>query len=220
MFYVRINKVSLKKNGELLGKGEVQLMSFINYSEDDFPSLQKFFDTNDDEQKAAAVRSAIEKVVNSRIMMPIAKVRDNSVITFGDTGYIVYKSKIIPEDFSWMILAVESDKKTRDTAALLQTVLTEDNVSSLIGTIAKLAATADPVTESITAIYKFVSKTAFGLSANDKDDQVGYYLCSFIRGLDYPHGNREVIGSKDTTGNMTIDYSFFGFESYAAESVS
>ena len=100
MFYVRINKVKILNNREMLGKGEIQLMSFVTKGKSDFPMLEDFFNTNSSRAKRKFVKQAIEKVISSRILIPIQKFKDNQEIFFGDTGYIVYQSDTIPEDLN------------------------------------------------------------------------------------------------------------------------
>jgi hypothetical protein len=49
------------------------------------------------------------------------------------------------------------------------------------------------------------------LRAN-KDDLVGYWQASLFREQDYPHGARDRQDVYDTTGNILVDYTLFGFE--------
>lgn len=109
----------------MLGKGEIQFMSFVTKGESSFPMLQEFFHTSDAAIKKELIIQAIEEVVNSRILLPIQKFKDNQQVYFGDTGYIVFKSKTIPEDLNWMFLAIELDNKTRTNANLLIAILTD-----------------------------------------------------------------------------------------------
>jgi hypothetical protein len=117
MFYLRINKVKILNNREMLGKAEIQFMSFVSEGEKDFPNLKDFFHTNNEDEKKEIIRGAVEQVISSRIILPVAKIRDNQTIYFGDTGYIVHKSNSIPQDLNWMFLAIEMDEKTRTNAA-------------------------------------------------------------------------------------------------------
>jgi hypothetical protein len=49
------------------------------------------------------------------------------------------------------------------------------------------------------------------LRAN-KDDLVGYWQASLNRAEHFPHGCRDKQDVYDTTGNILIDYTLFGFE--------
>jgi len=92
MFYLRINKVKILNNREFFGKEEVQFMSFITTGNDDFSALSAFFETTDIAEQKSLITEAVEQVVASRIMTTVHKVRDNHQLTFGDTGYILYKA--------------------------------------------------------------------------------------------------------------------------------
>lgn len=219
MFYVRLNKLRIVKNRELLGKGEVQFMSFVNHSRESFPNLDEFFETNDEARKKEIVKEAIARVVQSRILMTIYKVKDDSIITFGDTGYIVYESDDIPKDFSWQLIGIELDKRTRDTATLIKNILTDANIQTITNGIQVLASSSNPANGAVVALSKLIVTTILDLAQNKKDDQIGYYLSSFIEPLDYPHGIRDKQDVPDLTGNMFVDYSIFGYKEYAIEGV-
>ncbi len=212
MFYLRINKVKILNNREFFGKQEVQFMSFITTGTDDFPALSAFFETTDATEQRSLITEAVEQVVAARVMTTVHKVRDNHQLTFGDTGYILYKAQNIPADFSWKFMGVGIDQRTRDTGALLQTILTEDTISNLVTNIAKLATLANPVAAAATELTGLVANVVSTLFKNDKDDQIGLFIASFIRPLHYPHGIRDKQDVADITGNMYVDYSLFAYE--------
>ncbi|MFD1601686.1 hypothetical protein ACFSJW_16705 [Flavobacterium artemisiae] len=219
MFYVRLNRLRIIKNGDLIGKGEIQFMSFINQSTDSFPNLNEFFETNDEARKKEIIKESVSNVIQSRILMTINKVKDKSLITFGDTGYIVFKDEKIPKDFSWQIIGVELDKKTRDNAGLIKAVLTDSNVNVITNGIQALAKTTNPISGAVVELSKLVVGLILDIAKNKKDDQVGYYLSSFIEKLDYPNGIRDRQDVPDLTGNMFVDYSIFGYDDYAVKAV-
>lgn len=211
MFYVRINKVKILNNREMLGKGEIQLMSFVTKGESDFPMLEDFFNTNNRMAKRKFVKQAIEKVVNSRILMPIQKFKDNQEIFFGDTGYIVYQSETIPEELNWMFLAIELDQKTRTNAELISLLLADNTISDVVDSIANIAGVENPIINAITKLTTIIAKAVTEIFKNDRDDQAGLFLASFIRKEDYPFGKRDKKNVPDLTANMLIDYTIFGF---------
>lgn len=217
MFYVRLNKLRIRKSGDLIGKGEIQFMSFINHSEDSFPNLNEFINTNDATLKKEIVANAIKMVVTSRILMQIDKVKNNSEITFGDTGYIVYESNEIPKDFSWQLIGIENDAKYRDNAELLNSILTDTNITTITDGLSLLANAGNPLNGALVELSKLVIKTIITMVKKNRDDQVGYFLSSFIELLDYPNGIRDRINVSDLTGNMHVDYSIFGFKAYATK---
>ncbi|MDR1369043.1 MAG: hypothetical protein LBJ72_12175, partial [Dysgonamonadaceae bacterium] len=45
-----------------------------------------------------------------------------------------------------------------------------------------------------------------------KDDLAGYWQTTLNRAEHYPHGLRDRQDTPDTTGNIQVDYTLFGFE--------
>lgn len=211
MFYLRLNKIKILNNREMLGKGEIQIMSFVTKGESDFPMLQHFFDSNDDHDKRELIKQAVTKVVSSRIVTPIHKVKDNQSLYFGDTGYIVHKSDETPSDLNWMLLAIELDNNTRDNAELLSNILTDDNISTIVNTVSTLASISNPVASAITKLVTLVAKQLTEVFKNDKDDQAGLYISSFIKEADYPNGKRDKQDVPDLSANMFLDYTIFAY---------
>lgn len=211
MFYLRINKVKILNNREMLGKGEIQLMSFVTKGESDFPMLRDFFNTNQTVIKRDSVSQAIEKVVSSRIMMPIQKFKDNQEIFFGDSGYIVYRSKEIPEDLNWIFLAIELDQRTRSNAELISQLVTEKNITNIVDSLTGVANIETPVAYAITKLTTFIAKAITEVFKNDRDDQAGLFLTSFIKREHYPFGKRDKKNVPDLTSNMLIDYTIFAY---------
>lgn len=211
MFYLRLNKIKIENNGALLGMSEVQLMSFVTMGETDFPMLHEFYRTSDLIQKKQLISEAVTKVVSSRIMPEIQRVKDNQTIYFGDTGYNVYVSETIPDNLNWLVLALKSNQQTIDNAALLSQILTDKNLTTIIGIVSLLAKATNPVTAAVTEITTLVANSIFKLSANAKDKQLGLLLTSFNRTEHYPYGKRDAQDVPDTSGNMKIDYTIFGF---------
>jgi len=212
MFYLRLNKVRILNNREMLGKAEIQLMSFVTLGDSDFPMLNDFYKTNDENEKKKLVKTAIESVVSSRIMPEIQKIKDNQVIFFGDSGYNVFVSKKIPKDLNWMLLAIELDSKTRSNADLLKSILTESTIGTIVGALSSLASLSNPMTSAVTTLLSLVSNALIDVFKNDKDDQAGLLLTSFEKQQHYPNGKRDKQNVPDTTGNMFIDYTIFAFE--------
>jgi len=211
MFYLRLNKVKIRNNYKLLGKADVKIMSFITLGDSDFPMLDDFYNTNDDNLKKELVKQAVTKVLSSRIMPVIQKIKDNQTIFFGDSGYNVLVSETTPTDLNWMLMAIKSNKKTRDNAELAKAILTDTTISSIVGAIATLASLSNPVTAAITALSSIVADALIEIYSNDKDKQLGLLLTSFTQNEHYPHGKRDVQNTSDTTGNMHIDYTIFAF---------
>lgn len=212
MFYLRINKVKILNNREMLGKGEIQLMSFVTRGESGFPMLEGFFSTTDENKRKEMVKQVVESVISSRVIMPIQKFRDNQQVFFGDTGYIVYKSKTIPDDLNWMFLAIELDSRIRSNSELARAILTDESIALLVNSVSMLTGTPNPVAGAITKISTFVAKAVTEVFKNNRDDQAGLFLASFIRKEHYPNGKRDKEDVPDLTANMFLDYTIFAYE--------
>lgn len=211
MFYLRLNKLRIYSNGALLGMTEVQLMSFVTLGEADFPMLNDFYRTSDPAVKRQLVAQAVSRVVSSRVMPEIQRVKDNQLIFFGDTGYNVFVADAIPESVNWMLLAVKSNQQLVDNATLLSQILTEQNLTKLVGTLGVLAGAASPVTAAVTTLTTLVAESVLKLCMNAHDRQLGMLLTSFTRQEHYPYGKRDMQNVPDATGNMKVDYTIFGF---------
>ncbi len=211
MFYLRLNKLRIYSNGALLGMSELQLMSFVTLGEADFPMINEFFRTTDIALKRELVSQAVARVVSSRVMPQIQRVKDNQLIFFGDTGYNVLVSDTIPESINWMLLAIKSNQQTLDNTTLLSQILTEQNLTKLVGTIGMLGCAGNPVTAAVSTLTTLVAESILKLCANTKDRQLGLLLTSFARQEHYPYGKRDMQNVPDATGNMKVDYTIFGF---------
>jgi hypothetical protein len=211
MFYLRLNKVRIFNNYTLLGTSNVQLMSFVTKGDADFPMLSDFFHTSDELQKKQMVMAAATKVISSRLMPEIQRVKDNQIIYFGDTGYNVMVSETIPDNLNWMLLVAKSNRKTVETATLLQGVLTEKNLSTFVGALAVLASDLNPVSAAISTLTTLVAQSVLKIMQNTHDRELGLLLTSFNRAEHYPNGLRNREDVPDATGNMRIDYTIFGY---------
>lgn len=211
MFYLRLNKLRIYSNGALLGLTEVQLMSFVTLGEADFPMLNDFYRTSDITQKRELVSQAVSRVVSSRVMPEIQRVKDNQLIYFGDTGYNVFVADTIPESLNWMLLAVKSNQEMVDNTTLLSEILTGNNLVMLVGALGALSGAASPVTAAVSTLTTMVAESILKLCANTRDRQLGLLLTSFTRPEHYPYSKRDMQNVPDTTGNMKVDYTIFGF---------
>jgi len=211
MFYLRLNKIRIFNNYRLLGSSDLQLMSFVTMGEADFPKLNEFYRTSDAAVKKELIAQAVNKVLNSRIMPQIQRIKDNQVIYFGDTGYNVFVNDTIPQDLNWMLLAIKSSQQLVDNATLAGEIITEQNLNSLVVTIAMLAGVASPVTAAVSTLTLLVAQSVLKVCTNAKDHQLGLLLTSFVRQEHYPNGKRDAQDVPDATGNMKVDYTIFGF---------
>lgn len=221
MFYFRINRLKISDNREgkrflgILGKdlAQVKLISFVTTENANLPDMTEYLETNDQSVKLNILRSAVQKVVSSRILTTIENIRDNHIMEFGDTGYVLYQSKRIPENFDWQFIAYESDKRIRHTASMVQDVINDKGFKNFSLQLASILGTAtNPAFTAAVEIAKFTTSVITKSVKNNKDDMIGLLYTSLNRREHYPHGERKRDGIKDLTRNMSIDYSIFGYE--------
>jgi hypothetical protein len=99
MFYFRINKLKINDNHEspkflLIGPdiAQIKLFSFITTADISIPDIDELLSSTKEAKKRELCKNAVLQVVASRIFTTIDNVKDNSVMTFGDTGYVLYRS--------------------------------------------------------------------------------------------------------------------------------
>ena len=216
MFYLKLNKIKILNNRELLGKAEVQIMSFITTGNEQLPQLQNLLETTDQSVRGELIKSAVATVLSWRILTPAYKIRDNHQLFFGDAGFVVYKSKQIPEDLNWQLIAVELDGRTRENAELAESILSKNNnLDKILNGLLALAGESNPIPAVVKLIVGMVGQSLPKVLKRDKDDQIGLFITSLNRREHYQHGLRDKQDVPDLSGNMFIDYSIFGFENSA-----
>lgn len=220
MFYFRINRLRIfdNKEGKKLGflgrdLAQVKLISFISTDQVELPNLTEYLQTNDEAAKAQILTGAVEQVISSRILTQIENVRDGHVMTFGDTGYVLYQSETIPECFNWNFIAYESDKGARDTAQMIEDITKDSSFASFSSGLGSLIKRVpNPAMQACTQISKFAINIITKIAKQNRDDMVGILYMSLNRKEHYLHGERKKDDVPDLTNNMQIDYSLFGFE--------
>ncbi len=221
MFYFRINKLKIIDNREsgflffTRDRAEVKLLSFITTGNTDLPELANLMSAKSDEEKRKIIKETVKRCISSRSFVEIQNVRDNQTLTFGDTGYVLYQSETIPDDFNWIFLAIESDKETRDFGQFLEDIVKDEDFSSFSKDLLEIlseTASTNPAYAAGLAVAKFVTGILIGLLKNDKDDLIGVLYTSLNRREHYPHGDRKKDDVPDITHNMLMDYTVFGYE--------
>jgi len=221
MFFFRLNKLKIVDNHEkrsvlqLFGsdKAEVQLSSFVTTDSTELPELGELVATDNEHRKRKLAELAVARVINSRVLTTIENVTDNHEMTFGDTGYVLYQAERIPEQFDWILLAIESDQDVRDLGVAMNSVLqNEEFHSTLDQTLALATAAANPTYTAAVSIGKLVTKMLAQQCRKNNDDMIGVLYTSLNRREHYPHGERKKDKVADLTNNMFVDYSLFGFD--------
>jgi hypothetical protein len=219
-FYFKINKVKITDNRESgflffsRDLAEIKLESFFASSNSLSVNLEKYHrSAKNDQAKDEAVAELISGIVNSRTSIRIESVRDNQTLTFGDTGYAIYRAENIPEDVSWCLMAIEDDQNIRDVGDTIEQVMQNPGFNDFTKHFASLVgASANPSFTASVAIIRFIGQCVSIAMKKNKDDMVGLLYMSLNRREHYPNGERKSDGVMDLTGNMSIDYSVFGFE--------
>lgn len=217
MFYFRINKLQIFDNHEggffQRDLAQVKLMSFVTTDNSDIPNLDALVRETDAAKKKQLVADVVQQVVSARLLTEIDNVTDNAVLTFGDTGYVLYQSKAIPTDFNWCFVAMEGDENVREIGAELESIVNHPDFDGFASNLAMLIVGAvNPAYTAGVAIAKFVTKIAAGILKTNGDDQLGILYMSLNKREHYPHGERKKDDVPDLTNNMRIDYSIFAFD--------
>ncbi|WP_026995801.1 hypothetical protein [Flectobacillus major] len=221
MFYFRINKLKIYDNREkrkflgIIGKdlAQVKLISFVSTEFADFPDFSDFIQTNDATEKQEIIKRGVESVIGSRILTEIENVKDGHQMTFGDTGFVLYQSKAIPESFDWQFIAYESDKNIRDTATMVNDILTGTDLNKFAGNLSTIIKNVpNPTFTASIAITNLAINTIAQVAKKNKDDMIGILMMSLNRREHYLHGERKRDDVPDLTNNMMVDYSIFAFD--------
>lgn len=221
MFYFRLNRISIFDAREgrkflLFGKSrkaEVKIMSFVTTDQTSLPDMDDLAKEIDPDKQKELIEKAVSSVVSSRILTTIQNVRDDHKFTFGDAGYVLYKSEKAPKNLDWLLLVIESDQESRDNAALVQQVVNHDKFGELSKNILmSVVKKANPAAGIAVEIVKFVGDVLLEKGKKNKDDQIGLVYMSLNRHEHYPHLERKKDSVPDLTNNMTVDYSIFGVE--------
>ncbi len=218
MFYFRINKLRISDNHEnafLFFKrdlAQVKLVSFVT-TDAEIPSLDAWVVETDPIKKRQLLTKAIQQVASARILTEIDNVKDDAVLTFGDTGYVLHQSKTIPEDFNWCLIAAEGDDNVRMIGEELDSIVNHAEFDGFVSNLATLVVGAsNPAFAAGVAVSKFLTTVAAGILKKNRDDQLGILYMSLNKREHYLHGERKKDDVPDLTGNMRVDYSIFAFE--------
>jgi hypothetical protein len=125
---------------------------------------------------------------------------------------VIYASDPIPDELDIRLWVIESDADVRNFAVEADKVLDSDAFKAIFMTVETALAAAAPVVSGAIAVGGVaVDLLRRNLRAN-QDDLAGYWQVSLNRAEHYPHGARDRQDVYDTTGNILVDYTLFGFE--------
>jgi len=106
-----LNKLKILNNREI-GPGELKLLSFVTGEGVNLPVLDDLKRTTDPEVKKQLIQAAAQSVLSAKTLMQLDNVKDGHQMTFGDTGYALYRADKIPVDFNWSLMVFEIDEDT------------------------------------------------------------------------------------------------------------
>ena len=229
MFYARINKVKVFNNREgffgLFNKAEVKIYGlagrteYVLKAQDLANKLGGALSEDDklaeaEKELAAAIEAEAE---NMRFiqMLPIKGVKDNQILTFGETGIQLYSSREIPEELSMHIWVVELDKDIRDVAIDIQEIIASTEFKTLSAAVLAALAFSNPIALAGIPLCAYVFNKILKKQSANKNDLIGYWHTTLNRNEHYPHGLRNKENEKDSTNNMTLDYTLFAVEDEA-----
>jgi hypothetical protein len=225
MFYFRANQVKLTSNGSTRSLfnwrkdlSDVKLISFVTTSQSILPDIDTWLDSNDPAQKTALLARAVQSVSSSQILTTVENVKDNARLTFGTTGYNLFQNDKIPEDINWCLMAIKSNKDTRELGSVFSSIANHAEFNTFASSLGSLVATAaNPAFRAGVEITKFVTEVMSQRLQDEDDEQLGLLYLSLNRTQHYPYGERKENAVTDLTGNMLVDYSIFGVEQGAGQ---
>lgn len=217
MFFFRLNRILIHSNFRraLLkkrDKADVEIYCFVTSGDNPLPALKGLTAAIEEDKRNSMIKKAVQQALESRVLTPIENVKDEHVLTFGDTGFVIYDADKIPDDFHFQMVIIGNRSKQRDTAKMLIDLEKDPELGSLIKSAGNLIGSVNPAVAIGSEIGKYLTKFILRQYANKEDDQLGLVYQSWNRMEHYPHGERKRDGNKDLTGNIEYDYSLFGFE--------
>jgi hypothetical protein len=230
MFYARINQIRVFNNREgflgLFNRAELRIYSHaVGNSVGVAPhvpsvpsvpplALADLIDLDDAARRQkllGAVLSEAGRLAQSH-SLEINGVKDNQTLTFDEAGLVLYQSETIPDSLHLQVWVIESDEDVRKFALDAEKVMRSDAFQGLVASVGAVLAVTNPLlTGAIGVGGVVVSLLRQKLKAN-RDDLVAYWQATLNRAEHYPHGLRDRQDVYDSTGNIQLDYTLFGFD--------
>lgn len=217
MFFFRLNRILIHSNlhktlFKRRDRTDVEIYCFITSGNNPLPALKGITAATEEGVRDTMIKKAVHQALEGRIFTPIENVKDEHVLTFGDTGFVLYEDEKIPEDFHFQMVIIGNRGKQRETAKMLLDLEKDQELGSLVKSAGNLIGSVNPAVAIGSEIGKFLTKFILRQYSEQDDDQLGLVYQSWNRMEHYPHGERKRDGNKDLTGNIEYDYSLFGFD--------
>jgi hypothetical protein len=234
MFYARINQIKVFNNREgFLGLfNRYAEMRIYSYTEAGFasvpaaetghtPSLHHYptwSDLLNLPDEAARKQFLLDATLTEAghlaqsACLEIDRVKDNRTLLFGESGLVIYTGEQIPDTLDMQLWMIESDSDIRRFALDADSVLDSDAFKGLFAAVETALLVMNPALSGAIAVGSVVVSLLRQKLRANKDDLAGYWQASLNRTEHYPHGVRDRQDVYDTTGNILVDYTLFGFE--------
>jgi hypothetical protein len=232
MFYIRINKVRIFDNREgifgLFNKAELRFYTYVTASPTGadlqtsaltLSDLANLSDETARKQKLLeAVQTEAVKFAQSN-SIEINGVKDNQSLTFGEAGLIIFQSEFIPAALNLQLWVIESDEDIRRFVIDVDQIVDSAAFNGLATAIGLALTVSNPILTAAISVGGVLVHLLREKLRNTKDDLVGYWQCVLNRDEHYPYGVRDKQDVPDTTRNIQVDYTLFGFENELNQSV-
>jgi hypothetical protein len=222
MFCTRINKIKVFNNQEgflgLFNRAEMRIHGFASGDAAHGTRVLTVADLLELPDEAARVQRLLDAVLaggrefNQSCSLAIDGVKDNQSMLFGESGLVIYRSDAIPATLDVQLWVIESDEDIRRFALDADEVVDSDAFKGLLSAATAALAVTNPLLTGAIAVGGVTANLLRKKLRANKDDLVGYWQCSLNRAEHDPHGVRDRQDIPDTTGNMLVDYTLFGYE--------
>ena len=227
MFYARINKIKVFNNREgflgLFDSAEMRIYSYAAGAGSDAemqlqPQPLTLSDLLNLPDGAARKQRLLDAVVAETARfgqtgsLEIDRIKDNQSLLFGESGLVIYQSGTVPDLLGLQLWVIESDEAVRHFTFEADKVVDSDAFRGLLIAVEAALTVTSPVLSGIIGVSAVAVNLLRQKLRASKDDLVGYWQLSLNRQEHYPHGARDRQDTPDTTGNILVDYTLFGFE--------
>jgi hypothetical protein len=222
MFIFRLNQVILKDNATrkpVLGLAgddvaHVNFLSIVTVDNQHLPNLDEFKDATTADERAKALKPAIERTLKCQRLDGVPGVRDGVPISFGNYGVALYEDQEIPDTLNWRFAAFKSKEGVRALGSAVNAVVAapefNDFTNNLSIVLKGAAATANPAYAAGMAIAEFAAEVFAKSMMAQGDQKLGSISMSLNRFEHYYFAQHQG-ATIDTSQNMRVDYSIFGY---------
>jgi hypothetical protein len=230
MFYTRINKIKVFNNREgflgLFNRAEIRIYSYVaaifaslpaipvDPTVPNLPTIADLLALSADQRREKLLEAVLSEAGRfaQSYSLAIDRVKDNQSLTFGEAGILVYQGDAIPDTLNMQLWVIESDEDVRTFVIEADRVVDSDAFRGLLIAVEAALTVTNPVLSGIIGVGAVVANLLRQKLRANKDDLVGYWQLNLNRQEHYPHGARDRQDTPDTTGNILVDYTLFGYE--------